>query len=120
MTSANHSRYLILFMGMTLCCLLANAAAEQPPDLFTQVWQVVGDEFYDPQLNGVNWDQAKQRYERRVKAASDLESQAAVINEMYSHRQRRAGQLVLSGGGGWVYLRGDRESPDEALLVEVL
>lgn len=43
-----------------------------------------------------------------------------VINEMYSDRERRAGQLVLSGGEGWVYLRGDRESPENALVVEVV
>ena len=43
-----------------------------------------------------------------------------VINEMYPDRERRAGQLVLSGGGGWVYLRGDRESPDHALVAEVV
>ena len=32
------------------------------------------------------------------------------VNEMYPDRARRAGQLVWSGGGGWVYLRGDRQS----------
>jgi hypothetical protein len=31
-----------------------------------------------------------------------------VVNEMRPDRQRRAGQLVWSGDGGWVYLRGDR------------
>lgn len=43
-----------------------------------------------------------------------------VVNEMYPDRQRRAGQLALSGGGGSVYLRGDREPPDTAVLVEVV
>jgi hypothetical protein len=42
-----------------------------------------------------------------------------VINEMYPERQRRAGQLVLAGGGGWVYLRGDREWPSTAAVAEV-
>ena len=42
------------------------------------------------------------------------------INEMYPERERRAGQLVLSGGGGWVYLRGDREAPEHALVAEVV
>jgi hypothetical protein len=32
-----------------------------------------------------------------------------LVNEMRPERQRRAGQLVWSGGGGWVYLRGDRQ-----------
>ncbi len=34
-----------------------------------------------------------------------------VVNEMYPERVRRAGQLALANGGGFVYLRGDRESP---------
>lgn len=34
-----------------------------------------------------------------------------VVNEMRPGRQRRAGQLAWSGGGGWVYLRGDRTDP---------
>jgi hypothetical protein len=32
-----------------------------------------------------------------------------IVNEMRSGRQRRAGQLVWSGRGGWVWLRGDRQ-----------
>ena len=43
---------------------------------------------------------------------------SAVVNEMRSGRMRRAGQLALAGGG-WVYLRGDRESPAAALVGEV-
>ena len=42
-----------------------------------------------------------------------------VVNQMFPGRQRRAGQLVLSGGGGWVYLRGDREPPETAAVLEV-
>jgi hypothetical protein len=34
-----------------------------------------------------------------------------LVNEMHSGRLRRAGQLVWSGGGGWVWLRGDRQDP---------
>jgi hypothetical protein len=34
-----------------------------------------------------------------------------MVNEMRPDRVRRAGQLVWSGGGGWVYLRGDRPDP---------
>jgi len=32
-----------------------------------------------------------------------------LVNEAHPGRLRRAGQLVWSGGGGWVYLRGDRQ-----------
>jgi hypothetical protein len=33
-----------------------------------------------------------------------------LVNEAHAGRLRRAGQLVWSGGGGWVYLRGDRQA----------
>jgi hypothetical protein len=39
-----------------------------------------------------------------------------LVNEIRPGRSRRAGQLVWSGGGGWVYLRGDRQ-PETALGV---
>jgi len=47
---------------------------------------------------------------------SELRPQDAIgfdllVNEMRSGRERRAGQLVWSGGGGWVWLRGDRQDP---------
>ena len=34
-----------------------------------------------------------------------------LVNEMLPDRERRVGQLVWSGGGGWVWLRGDRQDP---------
>jgi hypothetical protein len=43
-----------------------------------------------------------------------------VVNEMVPGRMRRSGQLALAGGGGWVYLRGDRESPATAAIAEVV
>jgi hypothetical protein len=34
-----------------------------------------------------------------------------LVNRIAEGRERRSGQLVWSGGGGWVYLRGDRQDP---------
>ncbi len=42
-----------------------------------------------------------------------------IVNERPAERERRRGQLVLSGGGGFSYLRGDRSSPDHALVIAV-
>ena len=42
-----------------------------------------------------------------------------LINETHPGRLRRAGQLVWSGGGGWVYLRGDRQSADAFGTLEL-
>lgn len=43
-----------------------------------------------------------------------------IVNEMQPRRVRRAGQLVWSGGPGWVYLRGDRHDPAQFGELELL
>ncbi len=43
-----------------------------------------------------------------------------IVNEMLPGRQRRAGQLVWSGGNGWVWLRGDRYDPERFGVLELL
>ena len=42
-----------------------------------------------------------------------------IVNEMRHGRERRAGQLVWSGGGGWVWLRGDRQAPERFGVLEL-
>jgi hypothetical protein len=42
-----------------------------------------------------------------------------LVNEMRSGRLRRAGQLVWSGGGGWIWLRGDRQDPRRFGVLEL-
>lgn len=42
-----------------------------------------------------------------------------VVNEARPGRVRRAGQLVWSGGGGWVYLRGDRQDEADFGVLEL-
>jgi hypothetical protein len=51
---------------------------------------------------------------RELPLAIDL-----IVNEMAAGRVRRRGQLVLSGGGGWIYLQGDRQSATRFLPVVV-
>ena len=43
-----------------------------------------------------------------------------IINEMLPGRLRRAGQLVWSGGNGWVWLRGDRQDPARFGVLELV
>jgi hypothetical protein len=43
-----------------------------------------------------------------------------IINEMLPGRERRAGQLVWSGGNGWVWLRGDRQDPSRFGVLELV
>jgi hypothetical protein len=42
-----------------------------------------------------------------------------IVNDMSPGRTRRRGQLVLSGGGGWIYLQGDRQSPSRFLPIVI-
>jgi hypothetical protein len=42
-----------------------------------------------------------------------------LVNCIESGRERRSGQLVWSGGGGWVYLRGDRQDPASFGVLEL-
>jgi hypothetical protein len=43
-----------------------------------------------------------------------------IVNEMLPGRQRRVGQLVWSGGGGWAWLRGDRQDPARFGVLELV
>ena len=43
-----------------------------------------------------------------------------IVNEMLPGRERRAGQLVWSGGNGWVWLQGDRQEPDRFGILELV
>jgi heparinase II/III-like protein/cellulose/xylan binding protein with CBM9 domain len=43
-----------------------------------------------------------------------------IVNEMLPGRARRAGQLVWSGGNGWVWLRGDRQPAARFGVLELI
>ena len=43
-----------------------------------------------------------------------------LVNEMLPGRTRRAGQLVWSGGNGWVFVRGDRQDPARFGILELV
>lgn len=43
-----------------------------------------------------------------------------LVNEMIAGRERRSGQLVWSGGNGWVWLRGDRQEAERFGVLELV
>ena len=43
-----------------------------------------------------------------------------LVNEKLPDRVRRSGQLVWSGGGGWIWLRGDRQDPSRFGTLELV
>jgi hypothetical protein len=75
------------------------------PDMVTGAWQATGTG-YSMTLRIALPDWAAR--------GGDTLGFDLIVNEMHPDRLRRAGQLVWSGGGGWAYLRGDRQ-PTESL-----
>jgi carboxyl-terminal processing protease len=49
---------------------------------FDKIWNVVNDEFWDPNFNGVDWEDARKRYRPKTLAAKDHESFAVIVNQM--------------------------------------
>jgi hypothetical protein len=43
-----------------------------------------------------------------------------IVNELLPGRMRRSGQLVWSGGNGWIWLRGDRQDPSRFGVLELV
>jgi hypothetical protein len=61
----------------------------------------------DGYLVTVRWDQPA----LAARTEGDRVGFDLIVNEARPERKRRAGQLVWSGGEGWVYLQGDRRPP---------
>lgn len=53
-----------------------------PAECFDKVWGIINDEFWDPNFNGVDWADARNRYRPKAIIARDQESFAEIINKM--------------------------------------
>lgn len=53
-----------------------------PAECFDKVWGIINDEFWDLNFNGVDWLDARRRYEQKAIAAEDHESFAEIVNQM--------------------------------------
>jgi carboxyl-terminal processing protease len=58
------------------------APAESNQADFDQVWELVRDRFYDPHLNGLDWQEERARFRPQAASAESREDGAAVINTM--------------------------------------
>lgn len=76
------------FLLIFLLCQLSCHAREYSPDLaektFLYVWNKVNDSFYEETFNGVDWDQVKATYEKRVKKAKSNKELRTILNGMLS------------------------------------
>jgi carboxyl-terminal processing protease len=53
-----------------------------PLECFDKVWNIINDEFWDPNFNGVDWEDARRRYRPEAIATQDHESFAEIVNQM--------------------------------------
>src|ERR1043166_9716109 len=67
----------------TLPALAATARASYGA-VFNEIWQTVRDQFFDPRLNGLDWNTARERYAARAEHARTADDFASVVNEMLS------------------------------------
>jgi heparinase II/III-like protein/alginate lyase len=68
---------------------------------------------------GIAWPQWREGGGHRAHVGGRLRFDL-LVNEMLPGRTRRAGQLVWSGGNGWVFLRGDRQDPARFGVLELV
>ncbi len=50
--------------------------------VFDQVWRLVGEKYYDPNFNGVNWNDMRDRYRPQAQAANCDDGLYSVLREM--------------------------------------
>ncbi len=53
-----------------------------PAECFDKVWQIINEEFWDPNFNGVDWEDTGKRYRPKALEAKDHQSFAEIINKM--------------------------------------
>src|SRR5262249_17358236 len=66
--------------------------------VFEEAWRVMKNRFYDPNMHGVNWAAAKDKYESLLGNVADAEELHNVIMEMIG--EMNASHTGISGGGG--------------------
>ena len=82
------------------------AQSEAQSDLFDAVWETVNENFYDANLNGVDWAAARERYRPQATQAPSHAEKAAVINEMLAELQTSHTHLYTADEPAYYQLLG--------------
>ena len=83
-----------------------------PAECFDKVWGIINDEFWDPNFNGVDWEDAKKRYRPKALAAKDHESFAAIVNQMLGELKTSHTRYYTKLDPGYYILRVVSGKPD--------
>ncbi len=77
------SRMALFTLAAAVCSLRAQAEQDiSRAELFDQIWNIVRDDFYDPQLHGVDWSSVRNRYRPQATSSQSQAEFARVVNEM--------------------------------------
>ncbi len=74
----------MIAVALGILTTTADSAAPTQVPVFDQVWQTVKDNFFDPKMNGVDWEAAGERYRKEAEAVGSPDAFAAVVNRMLS------------------------------------
>ncbi len=53
-----------------------------PAEYFDKIWETINDKFWDPNFNGVDWEDAGKCFRPKALAAKNHESFASIVNQM--------------------------------------
>ena len=85
---ARHSLSVVGACGLLWASLALGEAAPAAPQpsgpaaVFSEVWTLVRDNFFDPKLRGVDWEEMRRRYGEKAASAPNRDAVAVVINAM--------------------------------------
>jgi carboxyl-terminal processing protease len=86
-------RNTILLLGLVFLLWLTSLSAERAlstnaqTELFSEVWQTVERNFFDPRFNGVDWPSLEEQYGYLAGQARSREEFAVIVNEMLARLQ---------------------------------
>jgi tricorn protease len=83
--------------------------ASEKMEVFQQAWSYLHDNFFDPQMNGVDWNAERTKYEPYIAGSTTPDEMRRVISLMIG--DLNASHSGISGGGG-----GGRGAPGTARL----
>jgi carboxyl-terminal processing protease len=74
---------LTIFFSISIYPTVSQTSSPQV-EVFEQVWETVNDNFFDPNFNGVDWEQMRTEYAPLAAKTRSTEELAVVINQMLS------------------------------------
>lgn len=107
---------LVLLLSSGAFALAGQSSPELRRETFEFVWRRVKEKYYDPQFNGVNWDEVREQYAPRVAAVKTDDELYALLNQMLGELRTSHFQIIPPSayGEGREPSANSNDDPDEA------